>query len=93
MSANVDERIVQMQFDNQQFEAKAQNTITTLNALSQALQLPSASTKGFTQVQESANKLNFDKINQAIDTVNYRFSTFGIMATNVLNRISNAAID
>ena len=93
MSANVDERIVQMQFDNQQFEAKAQNTITTLNALSQALQLPSASTKGFTQVQESANKLNFDRINQAIETVNYRFSTFGIMATNVLNRISNAAID
>ena len=93
MSANVDERIVQMQFDNQQFEAKAQNTITTLNSLSQALQLPTATTKGFDQVQESANKLNFDKINQAIETVNYRFSTFGIFATNVLNRISNAAID
>lgn len=93
MSANVDERIVQMQFDNQQFEAKAQNTITTLNSLSQALQLPTATTKGFDRVQESANKLNFDKINQAIETVNYRFSTFGIFATNVLNRISNAAID
>lgn len=93
MSANVDERIVQMQFDNQQFEAKAQNTITTLNALSQALQLPTATTKGFDRVQESANKLSFDKINQAIETVNYRFSTFGIFATNVLNRISNAAID
>lgn len=92
MSANVDERIVQMQFDNQQFEAKAQNTITTLNALSQALQLPTANTKGLDEIQTSANRINFAKLNQAIDTVNYRFSTLGIMATNVLNRISNAAI-
>lgn len=93
MSANVDERIVQMQFDNQQFEARAQNTITTLNALTQALQLPSASTKGFDQIQNAANQLNFAKVEQAIDTINYRFSTLGIMATQVLNRISNAAID
>ena len=40
MSANVDERIVQMQFDNEQFERKAQNTITTLNSLNEALKLP-----------------------------------------------------
>lgn len=93
MSANVDERIVQMQFDNQQFEARAQNTITTLNALTQALQLPSASTKGFDQIQNAANQLNFAKVEQAIDTINYRFSTLGIIATQVLNRISNAAID
>ena len=93
MSANVDERIVQMQFDNQQFEARAQNTITTLSALTQALQLPSASTKGFDQIQNAANQLNFAKVEQAIDTINYRFSTLGIMATQVLNRISNAAID
>lgn len=93
MSANVDERIVQMQFDNQQFEAKAQNTITTLNSLTQALQLPTANTKGFDQIQNAANQLDFSKLNQAIDTINYRFSTFGIMATQVLQRVTNAAMD
>lgn len=91
MSANVDQRIVQMQFDNQQFEAKAQNTITTLNALSQALQLPS-STKGFDKIQAAASRLDFSKLNQAIDTINYRFSNFGIMATRALEQVSDAAM-
>ena len=93
MSANVDERVVQMQFDNQQFEAKAQNTITTLNSLAQALNLPFANTKGLDQVQNSANRLDFSKLSQAIETVQYRFSLLGTMGVEVLNRISTAAVN
>ena len=50
MSANVDERIVQMQFDNAQFESKAQNTITTLNSLNEALKLPTGNS-GMEKIQ------------------------------------------
>lgn len=93
MSANVDERVVQMKFDNQQFEAKAQNTITTLNSLSQALQLPFGNTKGLDQIQNAANRFDLSKLNQAVETVQYRFSLFGTMAVEVLNRISTAAVN
>lgn len=92
MSASVDERIVQMQFDNAQFEQKAQNTITTLSSLNEALKLPTGNS-GFEKIQNSSNKIDFSKLNEAIELVNYRFSNLGIIATNVLNRITNAAID
>ena len=92
MSANVDERIVQMQFDNAQFESKAQNTITTLNSLNEALKLPTGNT-GMEKIQDSSRKIDFASLNHAIELVNYRFSNLGIIATNVLNRISNAAIN
>lgn len=92
MSANVDERIVQMQFDNAQFESKAQNTITTLNSLNEALKLPTGNS-GMEKIQDTSRKIDFSKLNEAIELVNYRFSNLGIIATNVLNRITNAAID
>ena len=92
MSASVDERIVQMQFDNAQFEQKAQNTITTLSSLNEALKLPTGNS-GFEKIQNSSNKIDFSKLNDAIELVNYRFSNLGIIATNVLTRITNAAID
>lgn len=92
MSATVDERIVQMQFDNAQFEQKAQNTITTLSSLNEALKLPTGNS-GFEKIQNTSNKIDFAKLNEAVELVNYRFSNLGIIATNVLNRITNAAID
>lgn len=92
MSASVDERIVQMQFDNAQFESKAQNTITTLNSLNEALKLPTGNS-GMEKIQDTSRKIDFASLNHAIELVNYRFSNLGIIATNILNRISNAAIN
>ena len=93
MSArNVEERVVQMQFDNAQFEARAQNTISTLNSLTAALQLPSSS-KGLDEIQSKVRNVDFSRLSDAIDTVNYRFSTLGIVATNVLTRITNSILD
>ena len=92
MSATVDERIVQMQFDNAQFESKAQNTITTLNSLNEALKLPTGNS-GMEKIQDTSRKIDFASLNHAIELVNYRFSNLGIIATNILNRISNAAIN
>ena len=92
MSANVAERIVQMQFDNEQFERKAQNTITTLNSLNEALKLPTGNS-GMEKLQATSRTIDFAKLNEAIELVNYRFSNLGIIATNVLNRIVDKAIE
>lgn len=92
MSAHVDERIVQMQFDNAQFEERARNTISILGSLSEALNLPNGG-KGLQEIQNAARQINFDRLNGAIDIINERFSTMGMIATNVFNRITNAVID
>ena len=54
MSASVDERIVQMQFDNAQFESKAKVTMSTLDKLKEKLNF----TKSTTEVGDIAKKLS-----------------------------------
>lgn len=54
MSASVDERIVQMQFDNAQFESKAKVTMSTLDKLKEKLNF----TKSTTEVGDVAKQLN-----------------------------------
>lgn len=91
MSREIDERIVQMQFDNARFEANARNTINTLNSLSEALQFKDAS-KGFYNVEDASRRINFEKLTSAIDLVNSRFSNTGIMAARMLETITDKAI-
>ena len=58
MSKTVDERVVQMQFDNAQFERNIQTSMSTLEKLKQSLNLNGAA-KGLQDVDAAANKLNF----------------------------------
>lgn len=92
MSSHVDERIVQMQFDNAQFEERARNTISILGSLSEALNLPNGG-KGLQEIQNAARQINFDRLNSAIETINYRFSALGAIALKVFDRITDAAIN
>lgn len=92
MSSHVDERIVQMQFDNAQFEERARNTISILGSLSEALNLPNGG-KGLQEIQNAARQINFDRLNSAIEAINYRFSALGSVALKVFDRITDAAIN
>lgn len=92
MSSHVDERIVQMQFDNAQFEERARNTISILGSLSEALNLPNGG-KGLQEIQNAARQINFDRLNSAIEAINFRFSALGSIALKVFDRITDAAIN
>ena len=91
MSANVDKRIVEMQFDNAQFESGIRTSIKSLGNLEKSLDLKEAATKGFEAVAAASKGLDFNSISTALDTVSYRFSTFGIIGTTVLQNIANTA--
>lgn len=88
---SVDERIVHMQFDNEQFEARARNTISTLNSLSSALQLNNGS-KGFETIQNAVSKLDFSRVGDIVSGIGYRFGDLASTAINAFVRIENAAI-
>lgn len=59
MSNSVDQRIVQMMFDNSQFEKGVSSTLQSLKALDEGLTLKKGSS-GIEQVQKSVNGLKFD---------------------------------
>ena len=73
MSNEVDSRVVEMRFDNQQFERNVGQSISTLDKLKAALRLDGAS-KGLEEVNASADKLKttlrLDGATKGLDAVN-----------------------
>ena len=91
MSTTIDERVVSMKFDNKDFEKNVSTSLSTLDKLKQALSFKGAS-KGIEEVQSSINGIRLDALNQAIDTINSRFSNLGIIGMTALQNIANQAI-
>lgn len=92
-SGYVDERIVQMQFENQQFEKNANQSISTLDKLKKALNLDEAA-KGFEELDNAVGKgIDLSAIQNGISAIGDKFSMMGILGITAMQRISNAAID
>lgn len=92
MSKSIEERVVQMEFENESFEKKASQSTKTLEKLDDALKLKNG-TKSFADVEEAAEKTNFSSFIKATDTVTSRLSNLGVVGTAALTNITNKAID
>ena len=90
MSSTIDQRIVEMQFDNQRFERNVSTSISTLDKLKQALRLDAAS-KGLDSIEKGFSKLNLSGVGSAVDTIASRFSALGIIGTTILQDIGHRA--
>lgn len=92
MSTEVDQRVVQMQFDNKQFESATATTMSTLEKLKEKLNLKGA-TKGLEDVDAAAKKLDFSHISNAVETVKGKFTALEVMAVTALANITNSAVN
>lgn len=88
--ASIDERIVQMQFDNKQFENGVSTTISSLDKLKKSLNLKD-SAKSFDVINEKAKNIDLSGIQKAVEAVEERFNAMGIIGITVLQNITNAA--
>ena len=91
-SGYVDERIVEMQFDNQQFEKNANQSISTLDKLKQSLNLDGAA-KGFDELDQKAKGIDFSPVQDGIAAIGEKFSFMGVLGFTAMQRISNALLD
>ena len=89
--ASIDERIVQMQFDNKQFENGVNTTISSLDKLKKGLNLKD-SAKSFDEINKKAKDTDLSGIQKAVESVKERFSAMGIVGITVLQNITNAAL-
>lgn len=92
MSSTIDERIVEMQFNNQRFEQNVSTSISTLDKLKSALKLDSA-TNGLSAIEKGFDKLNLSGVGSAVETIASRFSTLGIIGTTILQDIGHKAFE
>lgn len=92
MSKSVEQRIVEMRFDNQQFEKGVQTTMGTLDKFKQSLKLDGA-TKGLEEVDKAAKGINISGLSSAVETVKSRFSALEVVAITALANITNSVVN
>lgn len=89
---SVDKRIVQMDFDNKSFEKGVNQTIKDLEKLEKKMNFNDMG-KSFSKLEAMANTIKLDGIKDAVESINDKFSVMGVVAFNVISRITNAALD
>ncbi len=92
MSKSIDEKIVSMQFDNSKFESNAQQSISTLDKLKEALKFNKAS-EGLENVSRAAGNIKMDGVSDACEVVSAKFSALQVAAITALANITNSAVD
>lgn len=92
MSTTIDQRVVEMRFDNKQFESGVSTTISSLNKLNQSLSLDGA-TKGLDGINAASKKIDLSGLGNAADAVSVKFSALGVMAVAALTKITTSVIN
>lgn len=91
MSTTIDERVVEMRFDNKHFENNVSTTMSTLDKLKQKLNLSGAS-KGLENVSASARKVDLSPVSRSAETVGLKFNAMYTIADQALRNITNSAM-
>ena len=92
MSQEVDERVVEMRFDNAQFEKNVHKTMQSLEQLNDSLQLDGAE-KGFEKISDASAKVDFDEMQGALDDLSGKFSAVEVIGVAALSHITRQAVD
>lgn len=90
-NSKVDNRIVEMEFDNARFEKNVNQSISSLDRFKQALNMDGAA-KSFNRVEKQANSIDFSGLERSITNIEHRFSALGIAGATVINTITNKAL-
>lgn len=92
MSKKVDERVVEMRFENGQFEKGVAQSTESLNKLKKSLNLEGAA-KGLENVNSVAkNTSGIESLAASLEKVEHRFSTMGIVGTRVIENLTDSAM-
>lgn len=92
MSREVDQRVVELQFNNTNFEKNTKKSMDSIDRMMEKLQFKGVE-KGFEKLDAAAEKVDFATMNRSLDTLQQKFSALDIMAATVLVNITNKAMN
>lgn len=92
MSKSIDERVVEMQFDNQQFEKGINTSVKSLDKLKKSLQLDDAG-RSFEKLERSAKNVRLDGLAASVDAISNKFTLMGRMSIAWMDNIANSAVN
>lgn len=91
MANEVENRVVEMRFDNKQFEAGVQQSLTTIEKLKQSLKFEKTG-EGLDKLGKKTQSFSLDHIDRSLGIISKRFTTLGIIGTTVLQNLTNSAM-
>ena len=89
--SSIDQRVVDMRFNNQQFESGVRTSTRSLDKLKSALNLDGAA-KSLNALDKAGKSFSLNGISSGVESISQRFSTMGIVGMTVLQNLTNAAI-
>ena len=89
--SSVDDRVVNMQFNNKQFEAGVKTTLDSLDTLNKSLKMEGA-TKGLGDLDAAAKRVSLSHIASAVDGIASKFQAMSIIAITALSNITTQAL-
>ena len=92
MSRQIDERVVEMRFDNAQFEKNVSTTMSTLDQFKQKLNFRGAG-KGLEEIGAAAQKVDMRGLGNGVEEVRMKFSALQVMGVTALANITNSALN
>lgn len=92
MSRTIDERVVEMKFDNKQFETNVRTSMSTLEKLKDSLNMRGAA-KSFEELDKASKKVDMSELGSAVESVRLKFSALQVVAITALQNITNSAIN
>lgn len=92
MSTTVDNRVLEMRFDNRQFEQGVSTTMTTLDKLKQKLNLTGAS-KGLENLGKTAKNVDMSGLSKGVEIIQAKFSAMEVAGITALSNITNSAVN
>lgn len=92
VSRTIDEKVVEMRFDNKQFESNVATSLSTLDKLKQSLNLTGAS-KGLEDINSAAKKVDMSGIATGVETVGLKFNWLYSVADQALRNITTSAMN
>lgn len=92
MARSIDERIVDMRFNNKQFQSGVKESVRSLDSLKEGLKFNNVG-KGLSKLSSAASKLSFGGMANSVANISSKFSALGVVGFTVLTRLTNAAIN
>lgn len=92
MARTIDDKIVEMRFDNRDFEKNTKQSMATLDKLKTSLDMTDAE-RNFNKISKASGDMTFRKASDSADTFSVKLSAMSSVAVAAIGRITNKLID
>lgn len=90
--SSIDERIVEMQFNNKQFEAGVNTSINSIEKLKKSMDFD-AQSKALDKLQNAGKSFNFGNLGSTVESIGAKFSAMEIAGMTAIMNITNTAVN